>query len=48
MENNIYMKNLLVINEAINYYHRYIINHIKIICTKLFDILNKIVDKRLP
>ncbi len=44
-ENNIYMKNLLVINEAINYYHRYIINHIKIICTKLFDILNKIVEK---
>ena len=44
-ENNIYMKNLLVINEAINYYHRYIINHIKIICSKLFDILNKIVEK---
>ena len=44
-ECNIYMKNLLVINEAINYYHRYIINHIKIICSKLFDILNKIVEK---
>ena len=44
-ESNIYMKNLLVINEAINYYHRYIINHIKIICAKLFDILNKIVEK---
>ena len=44
-ESNIYMKNLLVINEAINYYHRYIINHIKIICSKLFDILNKIVEK---
>ena len=45
---NIYMKNLLVINEAINYYHRYIINHIKIICTILFDSLNKIVDKKFP
>ena len=44
-ESNIYMKNLLVINEAINYYHRYIINHIKIICAKLFEILNKIVEK---
>ena len=44
-QNNLYMKNLLVINEAINYYHRYIINHIKIICSKLFDILYTIKEK---
>ena len=47
LDRNIYMKNLLVINEAINYYHRYIINHIKIICTTLFDSLNKIIEKKV-
>ena len=42
--NKIYMKNLLVINDTINYYHSYIINHIKIICTTLFDLLKEIVE----
>ena len=28
-DKNIYLKNLIVINESINYYHRYIVNHIK-------------------
>ena len=43
-KNKIYMKNLLVINDTINYYHSYIINHIKIICTTLFDLLKEIVE----
>ena len=44
-DKNIYMKNLLVINESINYYHRYIVNHIKTICTNLFDLLKNITEK---
>ena len=43
-KNKIYMKNLLVINDTINYYHSYIINLIKIICTTLFDLLKEIVE----
>ena len=44
-DENIYLKNLLVINESINYYHRYIVNHIKTICATLFNLLKNIVEK---
>ena len=44
-EKNIYTKNLLVINDTINYYHRYIVNHIKIIINLLFDLFSKILSK---
>ena len=45
-EKNIYTKNLLVINDTINYYHRYIVNHIKIIINLLFDLFSKILSKK--
>ena len=44
-ENNIYMKNLIVVNDTINYYHFYIIDHIKKICSILFDLLKEISEK---
>ena len=42
-EKIIYLKNLMVINDTINYYHRYIVNHIKTICNLLFDIFDKFI-----
>ena len=44
-ENNNYMKNLIVVHDTINYYHFYIIDYIKNICTILFDLLKEIIDK---
>ena len=44
-ENNIYMKNLIVVNDTINYYHFYIIDHIKKTCSILFDLLKEISEK---
>lgn len=46
-DNIIYNKILLVVNDTINYYHSFIINYIKIICTTLFDSLKKISDKKI-
>lgn len=43
-EKSIYMKILLVLNDAINYYHRYIVDYIKSICSILFDFLDKIAE----
>ena len=45
-ENNIYRKILLVVNDTINYYHRNIITHIKIICGILFDFLKQYAEKK--
>ena len=45
-DNIIYKKILLVVNDTINYYHSYIINYIKIICTTLFDSLKEISEKK--
>ena len=42
----IYLKNLMVINDTINYYHRYIVNHIKIICNIIFEILDKFIQSQ--
>lgn len=43
-DNIIYLKNLWVINDTINYYHRYIVNHIKLICNLLFDLFEKFIQ----
>jgi len=43
-DNIIYLKNLKVIDDTINYYHRYIVNHIKIICNLFFDLFDKILE----
>ena len=40
----IYLKNLKVIDDTINYYHRYIVNHIKKICNLFFDLFDKILE----
>jgi hypothetical protein len=45
-DNSVYLKNLMVINDTINYYHRYIVNQIKIICNLLFDIFDKSIQTR--
>ena len=45
-DNSVYLKNLMVINDTINYYHRYIVNQIKIICNLLFDIFDKFIQTR--
>ena len=45
-EKIIYLKNLMVINDTINYYHRYIVNHIKTICNLLFDIFDKFIKSK--
>ena len=45
-EKIIYLKNLMVINDTINYYHRYIVNYIKIICNLLFDIFDKFIKSK--
>jgi hypothetical protein len=45
-EKIIYLKNLIVINDTINYYHRYIVNHIKTICNLLFDIFDKFIKSK--
>ena len=42
----IYLKNLMVINDTINYYHRYIVNHIKMICNLIFDIFDKFIKSK--
>ena len=42
----IYLKNLMVIHDTINYYHRYIVNHIKTIINLLFDILDKFINSK--
>ena len=44
--NNVYLKNLMVVNDTINYYHRYIVNQIKIICNLLFDIFDKFIQTK--
>ena len=46
-ENKIYMQNLIVVNDTINYYHFHIINHIKTLCTILFDLLKEISEKEI-
>ena len=45
-ENIIYLKILMVINDTINYYHRYIVNHIKTICNLIFDIFDKFIKSK--
>ena len=40
----IYLKNLKVIDDTINYYHRYIVNNIKKICNLFFDLFDKILE----
>ena len=45
-DNIIYLKNLVVISDTINYYHRYIVNHIKNICNLLFDLLDKFIKSK--
>ena len=45
-EKIIYLKNLMVINDTINYYHRYIVNYIKTICNLLFDIFDKFIKSK--
>ena len=42
----IYLKNLKVIDDTINYYHRYIVNHIKKICNLFFDLFDKILESK--
>lgn len=42
----IYLKNIMVINDTINYYHRYIVNHIKTIICLLFDILDDFIKSK--
>ena len=42
----IYLKNLMVINDTINYFHRYIVNHIKMICNLIFDIFDKFIKSK--
>ena len=42
----IFLKNVIVINDTINYYHRYIVNHIKKICDILFDLINKFINSK--
>ena len=46
-ENKIYMQNLIVVNDTINYYHFHIINYIKTLCTILFDLLKEISEKEI-
>ena len=46
LEQIVYLKDLMVINDTINYYHRYIVNHIKKICDLLFDLLNKFINSK--
>ena len=42
----LYLKNIMVINDTINYYHRYIVNHIKTIINLLFDIFDKFIKSK--